>query len=249
MKKSVKYIVHCWLDAEEVIGVSQKMARIRTEKWVRNRLRLFREYTLPSLLNQTFLDFEIFLFCGKKFMHITKQAKNLAHVNVIYDYGKSKYLEEIETDFVNITRIDSDDMFHQEVMDEVKDRAILSNIRTANIHKQVIQWNLFHGFITDYFIPRSPFCSHTFPKKIYKNWQELKKQQFMDYKSCQNYLTEKRVCIIRHNHNVTWPRIGKNPKTRRYLEEEMKKRNNFITDKRKMRQILDEFGVSMDKVK
>jgi len=160
--------------------------------------------------------------------------------------GGAKYTREIDSDFVNITRTDSDDMLRNDFMEEVAERADPQKYRTCLVFKKVLQWNIYHQFISDYRLPRSPFCSHTFPRSIYSDWKQFSVQQFMDYKSCQRRGTEGKVCIVRHNDNVTWPRIGKNPKSQAYLMQEKSKRNSFTSNRDQMFKILEPFGVQKD---
>ena len=117
----ITFIIHVWLDVENFLGVSKKdfMRKIRTPHWIKRRIRIFNTFTLPSLLNQDFDDFQIFLFCGRKNKQLHKDIKKDDRLHLIYDYGKSKYLDEIETPYVNVTRIDSDDMFREDLMIEV----------------------------------------------------------------------------------------------------------------------------------
>lgn len=248
--KDCTYIVVAWLDAEQILGVSQKAfaKQLRTEDWVAKRCKLFKAYTEKSLLNQGFQDFRIFLLCGSTFRYITSQFPFDPKVEVRYDYAKNA-LQEINTPYLNWTRIDSDDMFHKDVMLEVKENAKFTDQRETVVYRDLIQWNVLHNFVSDIKISRTPFASHTFPKAIYKNWVEFKKQQFMGYRSCLNVLTPRRVCIVRHDRNVTWPRIFKDPRSSRYLRDEMRKRNNIIKGAPQMFKVLKNFGVKKSQVK
>ena len=239
------FIIHVWLDVEKMLGVSKQdfMKTVRTAHWVKRRIRLFNTYTLPSLLNQQFQEFQIFLFLGQTFKHLHGEITKHEKLHPIYDYGWQKYIHDIDTDYVNITRIDSDDMFRKDLMNEVTGRMKRTDQRECLVFKNVIQWNIHHKFISDFHLPRSPFCSHTFPKSVYKDWKNFCKQQFMDYKSCPNLGSPGKVCIIRHGANVTFPRIHKDMSSRAYYKEEMRKRNNIIKSRADMIPILAEFGV------
>ena len=249
--KDITFIIHVWLDVEQFLGVSKQpfMKNIRTPNWVKRRIRLFNAFTLPSLLNQQFEDFQIFLFCGRTFQRLHKDITKHERLHVIYDNGRTKYLSEIQTPYVNITRIDSDDMFRKDLMDEVTGKVKRTDKRECLVFKHVIQWNTHHKFISDFYLPRSPFCSHTFPRSIYTDWIAFKKQQFMDYKSCPRLGTPGKVCIIRHGANVTFPRVGKDMTSKKYYQDEMKKRNNIIKPRAEMIPILREFGVEERRVR
>jgi len=250
--KKVEYIVHVWLDVENtILGVSRQpfMKSVRSAKWSRRRMALFSNYTLRSLLNQSFGDFHILLFLNPKYRHIHEQFELEANVARIYDDGKSFYTKELQSDYAVIFRTDSDDLLHRDVMQLVKDTADLKNFRTSRTFHRVIQWNIYHKFISDFFIPRSPFTAHAFPRRIYSDWFRIKSEQFMDYRSCPVHFSERKICIIRHGANVTFPRIKKNMRSPGYLRDEIRKRNNFITDRSKMQKILKDFGVPKEFVK
>lgn len=240
-----QFIVHCWLDAEKILGVSQKnfAIKLRSADWVEKRIRIFRDFTLRSLLNQTFDDFRIFLFCGQRFRSITEKFDfGMDRVERIYDYGQRAY-QEIEADQVSIMRIDSDDLFHEKIMMNI--RSLVSCKHKTFSFRNVIQWNTIHNFITDIKIIISPFTNHVFPKSIYKDFDKLRTLQFGGYRSAPELFSPKfrRVCVIRHRQNVTWPRINKNPRSERYRQEEMTKRNNIILARPQIIKMLKPFGI------
>jgi len=250
--KEVEFIVHVWLDVENtILGVSRQpfMKQLRSPAWSKRRMQLFENYTLRSLLNQSFGDFQILLFLNPKYRRIHEQFELEANVARIYDAGKSYYTEQLDADYAVIFRTDSDDLLHRDVMQLVKNTADFQNFRTSRVFHRVIQWNLYHSFISDFFLPRSPFTAHVFPRKIYSDWSRIKIEQFMDYQSSKIHFSERKICIVRHGANVTFPRIRKNMHSPSYLKEEMKKRNNIIHDKSKMRKILKDFGIHPEQVK
>ncbi len=251
----ITYIIHCWLNVENtILGVSRKpfTKKVRSPQWTKTRLQLFNSFTLPSLYNQSFKDFQIFLFCNPRFKKITNNypfndPDN--KLNIIYDCGKSLYKNKINTDYVNITRIDSDDMFRFDAMDIVRDNVLKTNKRESYTFRQFWQWDIVNKFMSHITILRSPFTSHTLPKTIYKDWGKLSKHQFSDYKTGKREGPARKVCIIRHNDNVTWTRLNYKSSVRGYTEREKKRRKNFIADKGKMRWILKDFGIKPEMVK
>jgi hypothetical protein len=253
--KDITFLIHCWLNVENsILGVSRKefTKRVRSKHWTKRRLDIFNKLTLPSLLNQNFDEFRILLFCGNRYKAITDNYNfddPDNRLELVYDAGRHIYQNEIETPYVNIMRIDSDDMFRHDLMDIVRNKVRKTNKREAVVFRHVIQWNTIHQFISDFYIPRSPFTSHTFPKKIYKDWNELKKQQFMDYRSCPKEMAAGKVCIVRHQQNVTWKRLNWDTSKRDYRERERQKRNNFTENKTVMRETLKHFGVDPGMIK
>lgn len=240
----IQYIVHCWLDVEKILGVSKQnfAIQLRSAAWVKRRLQIFKNFTLRSLLNQSFDDFRIFLFCGQRFRNITKAFDfGTDRVERMYDYGKLAY-REIEADRVSIMRIDSDDLFHRNMMEEIRKLVSNDNQKVFSA-RRLIQWNILHNFMSDIKIIVSPFTNHVLPKAAYKDFDFLQKRQFQGYRMAPELLPHRHVCIIRHRQNVTWPRINKNPDSERYLNEEMAKRNNIILNRNVIAKILSNFGI------
>lgn len=247
-KMKTQFIVHCWLDAEKILGVSQKdfAIKLRSDAWVKQRIRIFKNFTLQSLLNQSFNDFRIFLFCGQQFRHITENFDfETDRVERMYDYGQRAY-QEIEADHVSIMRIDSDDLFHRSMMEQIY-KLVLDDRRFFSA-RWMIQWNIIHNFITDIKIIVSPFTNHLIPKKIYKNFDELNKRQFQGYRSAPELLEHQSVCIIRHKQNVMWSLHRIDPNSRNYLKREKAKRKYFVRNRREIVKILAKYGINEGQV-
>lgn len=243
-----QFIVHCWLDAEKILGVSQKSfaIKLRSAAWVEQRIRIFKNFTLQSLLNQSFDNFRIFLFCGQQFRHITENFDfGTDRVERMYDYGRRAY-QEIETDHVSIMRIDSDDLFHRSMMGQIR-KLVFNDYRFFSA-RWMIQWNILHNFITDIKIIVSPFTNHLIPKRIYKNFDELNKRQFQGYRSAPELLKHQSVCIIRHKQNVTWSLLKRDPTSRNYLKQEKAKRKYFIQNRGEIVQILVKYGIKKEQI-
>ena len=142
---------------------------------------------------------------------------------------------------VSIMRIDSDDLFHRNMMEETRKLVMKDNkVFSARL---LIQWNVLHNFISDIKIIVSPFTNHVLPKAAYKDFEILQKRQFQGYRRAPELLPHRHVCIIRHRQNVTWPRIHKDPGSQHYLKEEMAKRNNIIRNRDEIIRILRDFGI------
>ena len=244
----IQFIVHCWLDAEKILGVSQKefAIKLRSAAWAKKRIQIFKDFTLQSLLNQSFNNFRIFLFCGQRFRHITESFDfGTNRVEQMYDYGRQAS-QEIETDRVSIMRIDSDDLFHRSMMRQIHG-LVLDDHQFFSAH-QMIQWNILHNFISNIKVIVSPFTNHLIPKKIYKNFNELNERQFQGYRSAPELLKHRSVCIIRHRQNVTWMRTGKDPGSQNYLRQEMAKRKYFIRNRKEIVRILANYGIKENQV-
>src|SRR4030042_3115564 len=95
-------------------------------EWVNFRLDWFHKYTLQSLLGQTFKDFRIFVQCGERHRARLESYPWHPAVTVCFGQGREEYGNK-NTDYLSITRIDSDDLFHRENMAEVRDNLILAS--------------------------------------------------------------------------------------------------------------------------
>lgn len=247
--KRTQFVVVSWLDAETVLGVSKKgfAIRLRSPEWVKNRCKIFKNFTLQSLLNQSYDNFRIWLYCGNTYKSITSQFDFGDRVEVCYDYGKS-FIEGLTKPWFSLTRIDSDDCFHKDAMLEVRNKTINAPNRTTMSFKDLIQWNILQNFVSDIRIIVSPFTTHCWPRVQYQNFQLVNRQQFAAYRHPPLQLSHRKVCIIRHNDNVTWARIKKDPASHQYFMEERTKRNRFITKRPQIIQVLKDFGIKEEQV-
>lgn len=136
----VKHIVQVFLDIERPSGI------ILTEEFVNYRWDFFLKYTYPSLMNQTFRDFEVWLICGWRHRGITGNihCHENTRIKIIYPVPvdptlspvvgdtftispqwkkkptlKIKEFEEQDADYLAITRVDSDDLLHKTAMYEI----------------------------------------------------------------------------------------------------------------------------------
>ena len=240
--------------------------------WVKKRIEFFNRFTLPSLLNQTFQDFRIFLICGNKHKAYTSKFKWNKRVEICYGKGKVgtivtdpgypkpglkvEEFEKIDTDYLIITRLDSDDLFHREAMAEVRDnaeRVLPADRRKCLAFKKYLIWDRRGKFIRPlHNKPSPPFIVHIFPKSIYKNYWNFASQHFLNHRFMGGgepdtiELSADRVCVTKHGENIS--RIKKNKKLISVSTEErerLKKVNaSYIFDKQSMHGILRDFSVS-----
>lgn len=200
VNKTVEFIVQIYLDMD--------FPQLpQSEDWVKERLEFFQKFTLRSLQNQTFPDFRIFLLCGKTFKHITSKWALPNKVEVVYDNGRQKY-QEIDSDYVSITRIDSDDMYHKLAMENIKDNLILSSQRECLIFRVGWSWERANNYLLERQRPSPPFYTHIFPKTMYRNWQQFQAEHFMGHGKAGGRLPTTRIlqkfrhCVIKHATNA-----------------------------------------------
>jgi hypothetical protein len=141
------------------------------QNWTRNRIGLFREYCLPSVLNQSCREFTwlIYFDAGtpEEFNDFLKSLRSFSFIGICYctgldDFNKN-YIQEVKKRIGNVkwvitTRIDNDDCLHRDAI-----KTIQQNFTEK--HKFLV--SLASGYILDigsktlshYFYPMSPFIS------------------------------------------------------------------------------------------
>lgn len=241
---SVTYIFRVPFDHRSPAGFEQ------TPEWLTYRMRFFHEFTLQSLLNQTEQDFRIFLLCNKKNSKIRNVYKWHPRVELCEDMGRSRY-EAIDTDYVAILRIDSDDLLHREALANIKEGLIVSDRRECMIFRKLILWNVPCGYIKKprpYYDPAPPYTVHTFPKAVYRDWENFDMHHNVGHGNAGGLLPETvelpeyRICVVKH-----WMNTGRIKRGKRLVTKS--KPNGAIVDKDKMAAILSDFGIKRSQLK
>lgn len=265
--KTITHIVQIFLDIERPSRDKYNLDLPRS--WVKNRVDLFNRFTLPSLLNQSFQDFRIFLLCGNKHRQYTSKLEWNKRVELCYGEGKGgtittspgyskpalrvrKYLE-IDTDYIAITRLDSDDMFHRNAMADVRDNVIMKDERACLIFKKYLFWDTVNCYLYPVHHKKSPpFITHVFPRKVYKDYDKFASQHFLAHRSAGGKLPETvelpadRVCVMNHEDNIS--RIKRNHRLRLLNKEERdtlkRSKTQYLYDIEEMSPILRNFSVN-----
>lgn len=141
-------------------------------KWTRDRISLFRQYCLPSVLNQTCRNFKWLLFFDNKtpeeFNGFVKELSlyqfiGICHCNGLEDF-KNTYIGEVlkrcdgSATWIITTRIDNDDSLHKDAVKTIQENF-------TERHKYLISLasgyvlNTFDHTLSHYFYPMSPFIS------------------------------------------------------------------------------------------
>lgn len=272
--KTITHIVQIFLDIERPSRGKYNLDL--TEEWVKYRIGLFNKFTLPSLLNQTFQDFRIFLICGNKHKAYTFGLKWNKRVELCYGKGRAGTIttdpgypkpslkvdnfETIDTDYIAITRIDSDDMLQKTAMEDVRNytESILpTDRRRCLIFRKYLIWDMISRFIQPLHSKISPpFITHIFPKDIYKDYWKFAGQHFVNHRfmggkeSDTIELPPNKVCAIRHEENIS--RVKKNKSLEILSKEERDKlaqeQPDFIFDKQGMYEVLRGFSINREDV-
>jgi len=224
----------------------------KSEEWVKDRFEFFNRFTLKSLKKQTFRKFRIQLLCGQTHRELTESLPWDPAVNVVYDSGR-KYLQDLKADFVAVTRIDSDDMFHKDAMMEVRLNMVWNPVRRrCLIFRKAWTWDMVNNFLAPRFRMSPPFYTHVFPAVLFKNWELYKAQHFTGHGRSGGRLPDTillpdfMTCVIRHEDNVGYHRRGIKPdKISNEKMESLRRKfgEEFTTDEDRIRRILADFGV------
>ena len=244
--KTITFIVQVFFDYDR----NDEFSKFLTQKWIIKRFGFFHEFTLKSLLGQTFKNFRIFVLCGERFREITSKLPWYHGVEVCYDMGRSKY-EKIETDYVSITRIDSDDLYHRRAIGEISRNVILTDKRECLIYRKCLMWNIYNRYIGIHYRVSPPFYTHIFPKKIYKDWDRFVEEHFNVHGQAGGRLPRTkelrphRACVVKHSENFSLTRRELNPhvlndEERRVLQVEG---DRIILDRGQIGEILGKFSV------
>jgi len=221
-------------------------------EWVKERIELFEKYTMRSLLNQTFKDFKILLYCGERNRKTISDHIWHDRVNICYDLGKAIY-SSTSADHISITRLDSDDYFHPEAMDEVRKNVILSNKRECLLFRWHYQWDIQNKCVRNKYQIAGPFFTHIFPNAIYKNWLRFSDQHFVEHARAggrlpgTKELRQHMLFIINHWQNTSYLKRGKLPPILDIAGVEKIKREigeNITFDYGEIYDILKEFGIT-----
>ena len=141
-------------------------------QWTRNRIVLFKEYCLPSMLNQSCKAFKWLLYFDKdtpeEFKALIELLQSYDFIEICYSEGfedfEQHYIQEVinrkdpSKEWVMTSRIDNDDCLHRDAI-----KVIQANF----VPKQRYLISLASGYTLDierktlshYYYPMSPFIS------------------------------------------------------------------------------------------
>ena len=226
-----------------------------TDKWVLDRLDLFHNTTLKSILNQTNQNFGIVVHCGQKHKHVTSKYNWHPRIKVVYDKCE-EFIHNLNEDYLVMTRIDSDDLFHKDAVKDIQDNLILSNVRECLIFRNCIVWDRISNFIAHWYDKSPPFFTHIYPKKLYQDYSYYLENHFAEHGRAggrlpqTKELSEGKICVVKHDLNISTIRKGIIQEKMNLEEIKKSWENQFITcDHDKIIKILCDFGIDMEKVK
>lgn len=223
----------------------------KDEEWVRNRIEFFERFTLRSLKAQTFGDFKIILLCGRMHKKITMAHKWDDQVFPSYSFGR-EYFTASEADYIAITRIDSDDLYHREAMADVHQNLILTPYkRECLIFRHAQTWDMINKLLIPRHRTSPPFYTHIYPRAMYMDWKRFKVDHYIGHGRAGGRLPETkelpegRVIVTKSDWNVGYFRRNAVPErmTEGTRSKYLKQMKTAIGDKKTINEILGGFGI------
>ena len=141
-------------------------------KWTRKRIELFKEYCLPSIINQSCKSFNWLLYIDtdtpEEFSEFLNELSSFSFIDLCYCKGiedfNANYIYEVRKriggsiKWVITTRIDNDDCLHKDAINIIQKNFI-------ERHKFIISLasgymlNITNRTLSHYYYPMSPFIS------------------------------------------------------------------------------------------
>jgi len=166
---------------------------------------------------------------------------------------------EFQSDFISITRLDSDDLMHEDTMAIIKDRvglAIMQAEIQGDRYDLTFQKYLLWDTVNRYIRPvdtRKPtlFFTHVFPKRIYQDWSKFRDLHFTHHIFSVKdpvILPDNMICVTDHHYKISRIKRGKNHQVMlSCVRRSFLARNPLATGSRaKMVQTLKPFGIHPD---
>ena len=183
--KNITFVVNSSLDVfhpEFAAQHGKKYSGTCSAEWTKKRIEFFQEWTLKSLRNQSVQDFRVFMLCSEKSKSLIGLYDWDANIEHCYDYGEAKFAA-LDTDYIAMTNLDSDDLFHKDAIKIIQENLILSDKVERLLTSDYYRWLFHHNcfiHITDPLkvdtklcVRWSPCWTLIFPKAEYKTgiWQ------------------------------------------------------------------------------
>lgn len=244
--------------------IRHKFAKKSSLNFLKERIILFKKFTLISILKQqTYLEFDIWLFCDKSFKDYMQTIEWPEKVKVIYDDGRQA-LNELDTDYLAIMRTDSDDLLHKNCLQEIRNRLTFDNKMHRLVFYQMFTFDIVNNTLYNRASrTEAPFFANIYPKKLYKNHNYFittffgnHRKLFKDFNNVTGFIPPRiksktkdkyggrRICVLNHTNNYSNLRRGIKIKNKKVSIEDLKKIKNFLTsDRTEILEMLKDFNI------
>lgn len=185
--------------------------------WWPYRLKILENFTLQSLKNQTEKDFYYVMFLRKCFPVIflpdlkAVLDRSGLRYSIIYEDTENEIRNRITTDFpetkyIYATRIDSDDMFHKDVVAEIQTHEF--RMRGALIYQKGFYYDCVNKQMRHIWSVCPPFHTIMYPYEIYLDINTIEKYKDTPHGHDEVYrqmssivLSENKYMILIHDKN------------------------------------------------
>lgn len=141
-------------------------------KWTRNRIELFREYCLPSIINQSCKTFNWLLYFDtdtpEEFNAFVNELRSYSFIDIYYCKGiedfNVNYIMEVKKriersiKWIVTTRIDNDDCLHRDAIKIIQESFVERNKFLISLASGYML-NITDRTLSHYYYPMSPFIS------------------------------------------------------------------------------------------
>jgi len=185
-------------------------------EWFEERMEMFKQTTLRSLERQTTTDFIIMLVHGQRYKARTSKwlwEDSKIPIYPVYDEGRA-LLQSIDADYVTITRLDSDDLMHEECMAEVREKAVLSNQVEYMVWRVCYTLEKVNNYLAWHYRGAPVSTTQVFPRAVYKDWNVFRSINCVAHSRLGGRLSRalelnpKRICNVRHGQNTNHLKNG-----------------------------------------
>jgi hypothetical protein len=168
----------------------------RWVKWTVDRIGLFREYCLPSVLNQSCKEFLWLIFFDSstpdEFSGFISELESFPFIRICYSNGaqdfNERYTDELRKRMVNkinwivTTRLDNDDCLHKDAVDVIRKNFTQKHKFLISLASGYVL-NINDKTLSHYYYPMSPFISlientdediRGVFEKIHTKWDDLR---------------------------------------------------------------------------
>jgi hypothetical protein len=141
-------------------------------QWTRKRIILFKEYCLPSIINQSYKAFNWLIYFDietpLEFNEFIKELGSFSFINICYCKGiedfNHSYIEDVKkrtapaVKWVLTTRIDNDDCLHRNAIMTIQESLVMRHNFLISLASGYIL-NIKDRTLSHYYYPMSPFIT------------------------------------------------------------------------------------------
>ena len=184
-------------------------------KWLQYRLKIFRDYTLKSLINQTDSDFRVAMVCCEESRDVLRNEEialrrvspDFMLVKDFYFSVKELYEDSLEDDweYIYLLKIDSDDMYHKDAIAKCKSSLIKEDRPRLIWFKHGYDYDIRNNKM--WYMDFAPsFYGVVIPRNLY-NIETLTQYCFCDQTTIRKKYRpeipfERMYCCLEHGRNI-----------------------------------------------